>query len=163
MLCVPAKSPGGSRSPARGTNPHKHKTEWELCAPNGSRHQKHASAWEDTVSTWGVGGKWYHRSGLSAAMLINGEWMSCRWNLDTGLCWGPSSSLPGRMCVCVCVRWLQGPINPFIWNLAVWSRRLKTAGLCNSGCRRTEGGEEVKGKLNKSTVNMFSHTFSKVI
>lgn len=29
MLCVPAESPDGSSRPAQGTNPHKHKTEWD--------------------------------------------------------------------------------------------------------------------------------------
>lgn len=55
MLCVPAKSPDGSRRPAQGTNPHKHKTEWgEVCTkPASTPHQKHASAQEDTVNTRG--------------------------------------------------------------------------------------------------------------
>lgn len=57
MLCVPAKSPDSSSRPARGTNPHEHKTEWEVCTkPASTSHQKHASAQGDTVNTWGGGG-----------------------------------------------------------------------------------------------------------
>lgn len=52
MLCVPAKSPDGGSRPAQGTNPHKHKTEWEVCTKRASTpHQKHASARGDTVNT----------------------------------------------------------------------------------------------------------------
>jgi len=76
MLCVPAESPDGSSRPAQGTNPHKHKTEWdgvhqaslnstpEACKCT-RRHGKHTG--------WGGGitgsGCW-----LFAAVLINGEW-----------------------------------------------------------------------------------------
>lgn len=53
MLCVPAGCPDGSSRPAQGTNPHKHKTEWEVCTKRASTpHQKHASAQGDTVNTW---------------------------------------------------------------------------------------------------------------
>lgn len=100
MLCVPAKSPDGSRRPAQGTNPHKHKTEWEVCTKRGldstpeackctRRHSQHTE------------GRWYTGSGcwLSAAVLIkqeDGPWTSCLWINDRAvhsLSWGPSSFL----------------------------------------------------------------------
>lgn len=73
MLCVPAKSPDGSSRPAQGTNPHKHKTEWEVCTKRASTpHQKHASAQGDTVNNMGGGEVILQDQGcwLSAAVLI---------------------------------------------------------------------------------------------
>lgn len=58
MLCVPCwNPPDGSGRPAQGTNPHKHKTGWEVCTKRAwTPHQKHASARGDTVNTRRGGG-----------------------------------------------------------------------------------------------------------
>lgn len=54
MLFVPAKSPDGSSRPARGTNPHKHKTEWGGVHQSEPRlHTRSMQVHEETVNTQG--------------------------------------------------------------------------------------------------------------
>lgn len=78
MLCVPAESPDGSSRPAQGTNPHKHKTEWdgvhqaslnstpEACKCT-RRHGKHTG--------WGGGGGgWYYRIRVLALCSCAHKW-----------------------------------------------------------------------------------------
>ena len=100
MLCVPAESPDGSRRPTRGTNPHEHKTQWEVCTKRASTpHQKHASAQGDSLQ---VEGGWSYRIRV-LAFCSCADKRSHPWINDGtvhSLSWGPYIAIvSGWVCV----------------------------------------------------------------
>ena len=140
MLCVPAKSPGGSRRPTQGTNPHEHKTEWEVCTKRASTpHLKHASAQGDSLDVCVWGGESYRiRVLASTAVLIKDPVHGSMMGQSIRLAEAPSSSLYPARCVCeygcgaigaglvVLCRFLQlkifrPPINPSMLMCFFWS------------------------------------------
>lgn len=124
-MCALAKSPDGCHRPARGTNPHKHKTEWEMCTDRApTPHQKHASARVHTVYTWGGG---LLALCSCADKMDNGPWISCLWINEGPVSSGPSSLLCSTGCG-GCVTAAVGlRLYTTVWNLVVWSQ-FTTAG-----------------------------------